>query len=362
MDYLNFIGLDIGKKTIDVAIPVKDGFTHRRINNTKAGFEALHTELLKLQTTAQKKKDSLQFHIVSEATGIYYVPIHEYFVGKGYKFTVLNPLIIKEFRKTWLKDHKDDKQDCILIAQYGKLYKGHKIMNPTPIMSLPTRQLSQLMIMRRIIQKKMFMLGSAAENMNFAPLEVSLAQKHLETLTQENTLKLEQIEKEMIAYVKKLYPEQYKVMKSIPSVGDSMILEIVCETDNLRMFKNLQQFRAYAGICPREYESGSSVYKKPKLSQFANRNLRRGLYLCAWNAKRYNPEAKALWERLPQHLSPNAKYMHLAKKIAVQIWHCVRNLETYKPQAERLKKEAPQTLRNVPSEQLINAFESGHSV
>ena len=59
-----------------------------------------------------------------------------------------------------------------------------------------------------------------------------------------------------------------------------------------------RQAVAYAGLCPRHYESGSSVHARPKLSKLGDGRLRKLLYLGAWSASRANPACQALYQRL----------------------------------------------------------------
>lgn len=334
----HFIGLDIGKKNVDVAVPLGAGFSCFRINNTEEGFRKLENELLKRKNELKKKKMDVTFWLVSEATGIYYIPIHAYFVEHHWSFTVVNPLSISTYRKQELKINKTDKEDCMLISKYGHATHYAGRLKPTPSASIQNRMLTQLQVVRNTLQSNLMRLGGAEENLNFAKIEGSEAKKYLEAMLTTTKVQLLEVEKRLIALIKELYPIEYKCMNSIKGVGPNLIIEIIIETDCLQKFKNIRGMMNYCGVIPSQHESGTSVYKKPKLAVLGNRNLRKALYMSSLSASKANKECRELYERLPPTLLPKQKLMHVGKLLSKQIWYCVRNKEVYKPESERTIK------------------------
>jgi len=63
-------------------------------------------------------------------------------------------------------------------------------------------------------------------------------------------------------------------------------------------FARAAQAGAFLGLAPLEYRSGTSVHRPPHLSKAGDARLRALLYLPAVCATRYNPDVKALYERL----------------------------------------------------------------
>jgi transposase len=278
--------------------------------------------------------------LVSEATGIYYVPIHAYFAAKGWAFTVVNPLSISKFREEQLKINKTDKEDCMLISKFG--FQNAVRLGSTPAPSLEVRKLTQLQVLRSCLMKNIQRLGGVMENLQFAQINDNYVDAFVNKAITDTKTELLNTENKLIEVIKKLYPAEYKCMDSIKGVGTNMIIEIVVETDCLRKFKNMQQFKAYCGVVPGSHESGTSVYKKPTLAKIANRNLRRALYLCSLSATKHNKECRELDSRLPPHLLPKQRMMHVGKLLCKQIWYCVRNQELYKPEHLRKPKDKPQ--------------------
>ena len=65
-----------------------------------------------------------------------------------------------------------------------------------------------------------------------------------------------------------------------------------------RRFINAPQAAAYLGLIPVEYQSVSRINARPRLSKAGNPTIRAKLYMAAIVASKYNPDVKALYERL----------------------------------------------------------------
>ena len=63
-------------------------------------------------------------------------------------------------------------------------------------------------------------------------------------------------------------------------------------------YKSGLQVTAQAGLTPQQFQSGSSIRGKPRLSKMGNVHLRKGLYMCVVVAKNHNPATKAFCDRL----------------------------------------------------------------
>ena len=58
----HFIGLDIGKKCVDVAVPLgNEGFSCFRVNNTPEGYAKLQADLEKRKADLKKKKKTAAY-------------------------------------------------------------------------------------------------------------------------------------------------------------------------------------------------------------------------------------------------------------------------------------------------------------
>lgn len=111
-----FVGIDVAKSKHDCCIIDSNGVIitdSLRISNTKEGFDTLYTSIL----SALKSSDLSNVKIGLEATGHYSTNITNYLYSKGFRITVLNPLVTNAFRKAGtLRKTKTDKYDAKVIA------------------------------------------------------------------------------------------------------------------------------------------------------------------------------------------------------------------------------------------------------
>jgi transposase len=54
----------------------------------------------------------------------------------------------------------------------------------------------------------------------------------------------------------------------------------------------------YASLTPVIRQSGSSVKGRPRITKIGNQNLRNLLFMCSFNACKYNTACRALYERI----------------------------------------------------------------
>ena len=95
-----------------------------------------------------------------------------------------------------------------------------------------------------------------------------------------------------------LLHSQYHLLLTIPGVGPASAIQTLAELVLLAEGLDVRQWVAYAGLDPREYQSGSSVHKKVRISKTGNRHLRRALYLPALVAVRHEPHLHAFYQHL----------------------------------------------------------------
>jgi transposase len=69
-------------------------------------------------------------------------------------------------------------------------------------------------------------------------------------------------------------------------------------------FSNSRKLVSYCGVSPTVAQSGTSVHSKGTISRMGGSRIRTMLYMCAWSAVRYNPQCKAMWERMKEKGKP----------------------------------------------------------
>jgi transposase len=279
---VNYVGVDISKLTFDVAIPVKESYKHYKFDNNPAGFNAL----LKVIVPASV--------VVMEASGPYYLRLANFLSEKGIEVSVVNPLVIRRFCQMRMTRAKTDKKDAIMIAEYGRVEKPGLWQAPQKHeIGLQQMEgvLSNLQKEHRAITNQLEsylstgMLDKKLEKMMKREL------KHKQELIHKLTVEMEEI-------AKKHYHNLINSLESIPGIGSKTAMMLVVSSGGFSRFSDYRKLSSYIGLCPRIYESGTSVKGKARICKMGMSRMRAALYLCAWSAKRFNKSCAALYQRL----------------------------------------------------------------
>ena len=87
-------------------------------------------------------------------------------------------------------------------------------------------------------------------------------------------------------------------LKSIPGIGKKTSLLLVVLTDGFDRFKSGSEFCSYAGLTPIIRQSISSVNGRARISKIGNQKRRNLLFMCSFNACKYNKACKAIYDRI----------------------------------------------------------------
>jgi transposase len=93
---------------------------------------------------------------------------------------------------------------------------------------------------------------------------------------------------------------QSELLDSIPGIGEATAAALLAEVPDINQYRSARQVAAFAGLVPRERQSGSSVRGRVRLSKLGNARLRKALYFPAVTALRCSPFFQAWAEGLRQ--------------------------------------------------------------
>src|SRR4051812_14508585 len=85
---------------------------------------------------------------------------------------------------------------------------------------------------------------------------------------------------------------------SINGVGEILAGIVLAELPGPDVLGSSAAVAAYAGLNPRQHQSGTSINRPARISKIGNAVLRTALYMPALSAMRYNPAIAALVDRL----------------------------------------------------------------
>jgi transposase len=283
-----YAGIDVSKDKLDIAI-TKDGkkiISNATFDNKLEGFKKLNNWIKK------HSKKSCKIHYCMESTGIYHEEIADFLQENGFIVSVINPYQSKAFAGSQLLRTKNDKVDAVLLACYCALSQ------PQETVKIP----EEIKKLRRLVRFLNTQISARAKEKtrlhSIKDEDVAHVLKGTILFLSQSISQVEKLIKQHIQKYPKL-KHQIELLKSIPAIGDKTAYEILAEIhieDGINI--NVKSQVAHAGLAPREFQSGSSIKRKPRICRTGNANLRKALYMPAMCATQKNQVLSEFYHRL----------------------------------------------------------------
>lgn len=278
------IGIDVSKDTLDVSVFTGGKPLSKQFANTEPGFAQLIGWL--------RHRKLGQVHACLEATGRYSLGVALALHEAGHVVSIVNPAQIRDFARTKLGRNKSDTVDAGHIREFGATFRPPAWQPPSPAL----RRLCELQTMRagflasRIEwQNRTGSLGAdaAARGLaettiaHFAAQLAAVDQAIAETIDADDDLR-----------------RKRDLLLSIDGVGQTLAALVLAELPAPDVLGRSSAAVAYAGLNPRQFQSGTSVNRPTRISRIGNAVLRAGLYMPAMVAMKHNRAVAALAARL----------------------------------------------------------------
>lgn len=287
-----YLGIDVAKLKLDCTL-LLDTATGRRkskaVRNTVDGYAELAAWLGK-----QGVKGFAAVHVILEATGVYHEAVALWFAEQGARVSVANPAQVRDFAKGLAIRTKTDGVDSALLARYGALVQPPRWEAPPPEARELKALLNRLEAVEADLRRELNRREKAEAGNAPALIRESLANSI--AFLEKERLRLQQAIDGHIDRHPGLRTDRERLL-SIPAVGDKTANRMLAVLHS-RQFACAEQVAAYLGLVPVEHQSGSSIQRKPRLSKAGDARVRAALYMAAVVATRYNPDIKALYQRL----------------------------------------------------------------
>ena len=117
-----------------------------------------------------------------------------------------------------------------------------------------------------------------------------------------------------------------QTLLTTPGVGPRTAEVVAAYLHDPKRFASGKQVSAYAGLVPRQYQSGETD-RKGRITRRGPSILRKLLVECAWASLRSNPWARATYARLTRGGTTRKKpaIVALARKLLVRLWAMLRD-------------------------------------
>lgn len=278
----NFVGIDISKDKFDAAILISSGkYLDKVFENTSAGIKSFHQWLMKHTQTPW---------VCLEATGCYGQKLADHLYAKKIPVSVINPLKIKHYGKAIFMRNKNDTIDARLIAQFGQAMRPRLYTPKSPEQKALNDLVNLLNTLK--MQRTQFtnQLPSA---------ESKVAIKMTKRLILNLKKEIKKVETKLAELVEQEpeFKRQLVLITSIVGVGNLTAYRVLARVQDINSFEGGKQFGAFIGTAPRQCQSGK-FQGKTRMSCLGDAGLRKGLYMAAVVAKRYNPALQPFVKRL----------------------------------------------------------------
>ena len=123
-----------------------------------------------------------------------------------------------------------------------------------------------------------------------------------------------------------LADERVKRLQTVPGVGPRLAEAVVYHLDDPHRFKNARQVSAYAGLVPKQFESGT-MKRVGKITRRGPSLLRGMLTEVAWMVYQRNDWAKAFVQRVSRGVASRRRIaiVALARKLLTILWAMLRD-------------------------------------
>lgn len=283
-----YLGVDVSKAKLDCLLldSTTGKVKSKSIQNTNAGFKQL------IEWLAEKKAPNA--HVIMEPTGVYHEPAALALADAGLTLSLVNPAQLRQFAQGLGVKNKTDKADSAVLARYGATLKPYAWQPP----SKSARHLKALLARRDAIADDLQREQNRQEAIEFAVSPDEVKQSIIQSISflKAELKRLEDMIKRHIDSDPDLRGKK-DLLETIPGVGERVSSNLTA-LFAAKTFDSAEQLAAYLGLVPVQWESGTSVRGRPRLSKAGPSHLRKLLYMPAVVARQWNPHIKSFSERL----------------------------------------------------------------
>lgn len=260
------LGLDLAKLKFNTCL-VRDGgkFRHKVFSNDEAGFAQLAGWL--------SEQGAGRVHACMEATGTYGDALAAYLHEAGHIVSRVNPAAVKAYAQSHLSRTKNDRVDAALIASFCAERRPSAWAPPAPEL----RELQALV--RRLDSLRE--MRTMEENRLSSGIAVVAVRESVEELLAHLSEQLKRTEALIRDHIDQ-HPglkRQRELLDSIPGIGEATAAALLAEVPDIKQYRSARRVAAFAGLVPRERQSGSSVKGRVRLSKIRQRTAAEGALL-----------------------------------------------------------------------------------
>lgn len=272
-----FVGVDVSKGWLDLAVRPEAEGSHARYPNDEQGIDSVVGWVREVDPAL----------VVLEASGGYERAVFSALSEGGVPAAVVNPRQVRDFAKATGQLAKTDRLDARALAHFGEAIKPA----PTPC---PSQEASDLRALRtRRMQLIKMHVAESTRLDTAAPLVKPAIQQHVDWLEQE----IKTTEWALQAAIERSpeWSQKAKILRSAPGIGSATASLLLSQLPELGELSH-KQVTALVGLAPMACDSGTLRGKR--MIRGGRAAVRRGLYMPTISAINCNPVIRAFYQRL----------------------------------------------------------------
>ena len=319
-----FVGIDVSKKWLDMAIFVENsdlkGYIHTQVNNDKHGYREL------LRWLKENGVDASTCTYGMEHTGFYSDGLQHFLDKKGCRYTMLEPAVIKHYPIQ--PREKNDRLDAAKIADY--LYRFRDTIQ---LSRVPDKTMEEL---RKLHRERKFYVEDRVCYLNRRQVVDKDEAKRLDKMIELLDKQIDTIEEKIRQIIQndEALMETYLYLDSIKGIGFVNAVNAIVITQNFTVFKTAREYASYIGVAPHTKTSGTTVRWKPKPRKHCDLTAKADISQAAKIAVVHDVELKKFYERKcngKDDADTVRKAMNAVKfKLVLRMFAVVKQKHTYR--------------------------------
>jgi len=313
---MDVLGVDVSKRSIDVALLRSEKFKHKKFSNDVSGFGELSRWLV--------RHDVVHLHACMESTSRYGEALALHLHDAGFEVSIVNPARIKGFAQSELIRTKTDKSDASLIARFCLAMK--------PGLWIPDAK--EIRLLQDLVRRYDALIEMRQQELNRMEASSAELQPDLEAHVAYLDKSIAETKKRIRAHIDDHPDLKHKkeLLESIPGIGEATINVVLSEFANVSRFNSAKKLASFIGLAPKMRMSGTSVRGRSSMSKVGNSQIRKAFFMPAMVAMKYNPSLMQMRERLLAAGKPKMLIVGAAmRKLVHIIYGVLKNNRPFDP-------------------------------
>ena len=314
-------GIDVSKDQLDSQLLVKS--TGQSLNQNR-----FSNDLVSINRWLDSQSEESTLYVV-EATGSYSAKLLYALDQRGLSVAVVSPLQSKSFMSALGISNKHDRQAADSLAQMGQRLSLKLYQMPSEEM----KQRKQLNSALRALNKQHRMLTNQLHSLDQEVIIQPDVKKAYQSMAQAVEQQIQKLEKALAELDDdEAFQQASQWAGSVIGIGTKTAQAILLAAGCLGEFQHAGQLSKFFGLTPQSHYSGTSVYKKGRITKFGNHYVRSLLYMCTRSAIRFNPPCRDLYQRLRAKGKPHkVAAVAVMHKLIKQVFVCVKKQVNFDP-------------------------------